>query len=283
MDPSLLPADFPMLPPPPGRTSNFVDPESQANVVLSVCSVALALMVVFGSLRIYVRLSVAHTFSKDDSFVVLFYMACLLVEVISCTPWPGQTWLEASLSKRCGRDLVLGYVMAAVNVVSDFYLLAIPIPVVWNLQMPLKRKIGVSAIFLTGFMACICSTINTYFRVHAAASPDVIWNITPVVITSIVEFRSALGALSLKSLKRKLVYPWSKCFTSDTSETYQEVCLVAPSARQDKYLETGILGSMQGKGKFLDSKVYTQRQRMERQQNDTSTTGVATIRDVWND
>lgn len=56
------------------------------------------------------------------------------------------------MSRRCGRDLTLGYVMAAFNVLSDFYLLAIPIPVVWKLQLPLRRKVGVIAVFMTGFL-----------------------------------------------------------------------------------------------------------------------------------
>jgi len=57
------------------------------------------------------------------------------------------------LALHCNHDrsspqfLILGYFMAAFNVVSDFYLLAIPIPVVWKLQMPLRRKVGVCAIF----------------------------------------------------------------------------------------------------------------------------------------
>jgi len=63
-------------------------------------------------------------------FVVFLYTACLLAEAISCTPRQGQTWIEASLSNGCEGDLILGYVMGAFNVVSDFYLLAIPIPVV---------------------------------------------------------------------------------------------------------------------------------------------------------
>ena len=83
---------------------------------------------------------------------VLFYTACLLMEAISCTPRSGETWLVAQMSRRCGRDLTLGYVMAAFNVLSDFYLFAIPIPVVWKLQLPLRRKIGVSAVFMTGFL-----------------------------------------------------------------------------------------------------------------------------------
>jgi hypothetical protein len=85
-------------------------------------------------------------------FNVLFYTACLLMETISCTPRSGETWIVAQNSRRCGRDLNLGYVISAFNVLSDIYLLAIPIPVVWKLQLPLRRKFGVIAIFMTGFL-----------------------------------------------------------------------------------------------------------------------------------
>lgn len=136
-------------------------------------------------------------------FLGLFYTACLLVEVISCTPRSGETWLEATSSKRCNTDLTLGYVMAAFNVTSDFYLLAIPIPVVWKLQLPLRKKIGVSAVFMTGLLyvtfgsinlegtkadmvnrACLCSVVNVYYRVRAAQSLDATWTIIPILITS---------------------------------------------------------------------------------------------------
>lgn len=72
------------------------------------------------------------------TLMVLFYTACLLTETISCTPRSGETWLDVARSKRCGKDLTLGYLMAAFNVLSDFYLLAIPIPVIWKLHLPLQ-------------------------------------------------------------------------------------------------------------------------------------------------
>jgi hypothetical protein len=93
-----------------------------------------------------------HLILFGITLITLFYMACLLTETISCTPRLGETWMEAASSKRCGNDITLGYVMAAFNVLSDFYLLAIPIPVVWKLQLPLRQKVGVSAVFMTGFL-----------------------------------------------------------------------------------------------------------------------------------
>ena len=34
------------------------------------------------------------------------------------------------------------------------------------------------------FRGCICSIINTYYRIRVAQSTDVTWNVVPSVITS---------------------------------------------------------------------------------------------------
>lgn len=38
------------------------------------------------------------------------------------------------------------------NVLSDFAILIIPMPVLWNLQMSLERKIMTMGVFATGFL-----------------------------------------------------------------------------------------------------------------------------------
>lgn len=65
-----------------------------------------------------------------------------------------------------------------------------------------------------------------------------------------------LEALSLKNLKRKCVYQWSKRSGRGSFERFERFNDVAAVTTQDTYLETGILGSLQGKDKFLDSGVH---------------------------
>ena len=40
--------------------------------------------------------------------------------------------------------------LGVVSVLSDLYLIILPLPAVWNLQLPLRRKLAVSAMFFTG-------------------------------------------------------------------------------------------------------------------------------------
>ena len=46
----------------------------------------------------------------------------------------------------------LSVVLGGVNILSDFYILCIPISAVSRLQMPLRKKIGVMTVFSTGFL-----------------------------------------------------------------------------------------------------------------------------------
>lgn len=58
-----------------------------------------------------------------------------------------KSW-DSWIHERCF-DLHMIYVVALViNAVSDFSILILPQYVIWNLQMPRKRKIAISGAFL---------------------------------------------------------------------------------------------------------------------------------------
>ena len=46
----------------------------------------------------------------------------------------------------------MGVFAGCFGVLSDIYIYLLPIPVLWNLQMAFKRKMGIIAIFFTGLM-----------------------------------------------------------------------------------------------------------------------------------
>ena len=81
-------------------------------------------------------------------FLVTFYIAELSVAIAAealCTKAPPNPSL-------CSNEYKNTIVQACINVVTDFAILAIPIGKVFNLQMPLRRKIRVCTVFGIGFM-----------------------------------------------------------------------------------------------------------------------------------
>lgn len=78
-------------------------------------------------------------------FNFVFYVIYLFLYIFLCP--------NSKKDQSCSSDLkTLGIATAAINVVDDFYILLIPLSAVSNLQLPPMRKLGLLAIFFTGFL-----------------------------------------------------------------------------------------------------------------------------------
>ena len=87
-------------------------------------------------------------------FTGLFYFIVMAIELAVCIPGNGHSslaYLAALDAPKCvstRRPIVIG--LGVVSVLSDLYLIILPLPAVWSLQLPLRRKLAVSAMFFTG-------------------------------------------------------------------------------------------------------------------------------------
>ena len=87
----------------------------------------------------------------SSSFV--FYTTTTAVDGYLCLPHHGESWVLALLTPRCHRQVVLvAYVQGPFNILSDLFLLLLPLPAVWKLQVSPQKKFGIIAIFLTGLL-----------------------------------------------------------------------------------------------------------------------------------
>ena len=79
------------------------------------------------------------------------YIAGMIVYGYLGLPRSGQSWIEAGLSSRCHKQFIMiGDVRGPFNVLSDLYILLMPLPAVWQLHLPLRKRLGIAGIFLTG-------------------------------------------------------------------------------------------------------------------------------------
>lgn len=58
--------DIPLLPPPLGQVSNFINPETRAPIVYAISSLCLAIMWPIFLLRLYSKVWIAKAFGFDD-------------------------------------------------------------------------------------------------------------------------------------------------------------------------------------------------------------------------
>lgn len=80
----------------------------------------------------------------------IFYFNGAFLMIFFCTPvekfW--NPWIKG----HCRDFDTINIVGAVINTASDVSILILPQPIIWNLKLPLKRKIGVSVIFLAGVL-----------------------------------------------------------------------------------------------------------------------------------
>lgn len=85
-----------------------------------------------------------------------FYSASIISNCVLCLPKHGQpddaaTWrLSFAECDRPAQNLAL--CQGIFGTLSDIYLLVIPIRSIFQLHLPLERKVGVSAVFMSGIM-----------------------------------------------------------------------------------------------------------------------------------
>lgn len=82
-------------------------------------------------------------------FNFAYYLTGVFVEAFLCNPRE-KYWNVLLDTGHCYNRDAINIVSGIINTVSDFAILLLPQKVIWKLQMPLKRKLAVSAIFLIG-------------------------------------------------------------------------------------------------------------------------------------
>ncbi|KAI1778155.1 hypothetical protein F4818DRAFT_288001 [Hypoxylon cercidicola] len=115
-------------------------------------------------------------------FILLFYLIILLVNIAICAPpiangnIPEMPLGAFDPDEGCTvPQRPIWVTMGIFSVITDFYLLAIPVGLTLNVRLALRRKIGVCCIFLTGLLACCFSIISTVYRFQMYHSDDITW------------------------------------------------------------------------------------------------------------
>ncbi|KAK4183647.1 hypothetical protein QBC35DRAFT_542631 [Podospora australis] len=138
--------------------------------------------------------------------IVVVYTFFFITKAIFCRPnqWPdGEdqfTFLMrvATAESKCyNPNLKFGIAEGVFSVVSDLYLMLIPILSVSSLHLPLKRKLGMCGIFLVGLIATGCSCATLKFRVEQTWSLDFAWLSGIIMMLGAVELSAGIICASI--------------------------------------------------------------------------------------
>ncbi|KAH9825445.1 hypothetical protein Tdes44962_MAKER04146 [Teratosphaeria destructans] len=121
--------------------------------VLTKTSILLLYNRIFG---VYGRFKLALCFV--ESLVVSYFIICVSLAVAGCQP-VSYFWNKHQPG-RCMNEVQFFRWNGVTNLILDVLVLALPLPMVWTLQLRYKQKLALSCIFAVGTFACLASILR---------------------------------------------------------------------------------------------------------------------------
>ncbi|KAI9734359.1 MAG: hypothetical protein M1834_002465 [Cirrosporium novae-zelandiae] len=187
--------------------------------------------------RIFPQRSLKLATSGILIFLALFTLSGCLVLAFQCSP-VRAAYDKTILDAKCMSTHTLFSItmfQAVTMFITDIVILIIPIPIIWKLNMPLKKQLAVMTMFGSGIIAILAGIIRfstlTYLK---DGGTDVTYTSASSLIWMDVEFNLGLIAGSLSSLR---VLPFFKTiFTSKKYSSGMEELGKGPSSGGKGYM-----------------------------------------------
>ncbi|KAL2265876.1 hypothetical protein VTJ83DRAFT_6976 [Remersonia thermophila] len=157
-------------------------------------------------LRIFPSQGVRRLLWGTVVFDVLFGVAYVFLAIFQCTPishyW--EMW-HGEKEGKCLSRSAIAWSNAAISIILDFWMLAIPLSQLRSLNLHWKKKIGVALMFGVGTFITIVSIIRLQALIVFAQSSNATYDNYPVSLWSTVEINVGIIVCCLPSLRLILV------------------------------------------------------------------------------
>ena len=92
-----------------------------------------------------------------------FCLAVIVADVFQCKPI-SKAWLgRLEKGGKCFDQLFFFRSTAVINIVLDFAILFLPMPMIWTVQRPMRQRVLLCLVFAVGIFVCIASIVRLTF------------------------------------------------------------------------------------------------------------------------
>jgi hypothetical protein len=132
-------------------------------------------------------------------------------------------WTFSLVPQKCIDEKTHLLFQGIINIVSDFFVVMIPIPIVLKLKLPLRQRIFVALLFGCGFVVCFAGIVRTYYFYRLTDGyHDITWDAFPVWISSAIELY--IGIV-------RLFHSKNLSFALTLLLTINQICTSAPPTK----------------------------------------------------
>ncbi|KAK6953255.1 hypothetical protein Daesc_005556 [Daldinia eschscholtzii] len=211
----------PALKPPPGQTPNFTNPSNLNEIAHFTNAICLLLTIIVGLIRVYAKVFSAKKLEIEDVlalagmaailiewnrifvprgvqnsfywvgkgllvFISLGHIAYIVAENMSCIPYP-KIWDKTILEGYCINSKIFQIPGSAINSICISVIIVLSQRAIWRLQLTMRKKLGISFLFLIGLLALASSLARAVTMVKWIDSDDKVYTINSVYLWSLAE------------------------------------------------------------------------------------------------
>ncbi|TID21740.1 hypothetical protein E2P81_ATG05006 [Venturia nashicola] len=158
--------------------------------------------------------------------VIILFITGACVGIFICTPVQDYWAFPPNPHRKCFDEGPIGFVVSIINCLADLLVTFLPIPLVLQLKLPTRSKIGVLVGFCLGFIVSIAAAFRSYYWYQAnIASYDVTWEAYFLWIASAIEVNIGMicaCAPAIRVLVQKRFIPALSRLSKGTGSQFDE-------------------------------------------------------------
>ncbi|KAF5521068.1 Satratoxin biosynthesis SC1 cluster protein 4 [Colletotrichum aenigma] len=185
--------------PPPEDYVPYMKSFYSSVVVYNIAICLVKISILFQYRRIFANEIMQKLTMGGLIFMGLWTFTLSILLPLVC--YPVAKFWDDSIDGKCLDYLTIWYAMAGVNLVSDFVIFSMPIPVIKSLQLPRRQKRMLLLVFGLGFFTCIISALRIRTLRVAADTKDPYWDNVDAATWSFLEVTIGILAACLPTLR----------------------------------------------------------------------------------
>ncbi len=128
--------------------------------LISIMSTKIAILILYKTL-FGIKRSFRYLCYGMMAIVTSYCIIFFFIEAFNCNP-VAKTWHALTFTgpAKCFDNSMIQFVIGGFNIATDFIILVMPMPIILDLNMDSKRKIGLLVIFSTGILYVVFASVE---------------------------------------------------------------------------------------------------------------------------
>ncbi|KAF2751119.1 hypothetical protein M011DRAFT_473633 [Sporormia fimetaria CBS 119925] len=156
-------------------------------------------------LFLYLRFAANQTFARSCIATIhvltVFTIISILICLLQCLPLRKMWDVTSTIQGHCINTTAFFYFTSSFNILTDIWILVLPIPTLLRIQRPTREKLGLLIVFSLGAFSCIASIVRLHAIRIYTLSKDPFYDSVPINLWSMIEVNIGIWCASIPALK----------------------------------------------------------------------------------